>query len=80
MDTPKAQLVPDRLAVPADEVAKLLGISRAQVWKLLSAGKLPLPVRLGTKAPRWRVHELRAWLDAGAPDRQTWLKSQGGQR
>jgi predicted DNA-binding transcriptional regulator AlpA len=39
-----------------------------------------MPVRLGTKAPRWRVDELRAWLAAGAPDRQTWLKMRGEKR
>lgn len=31
-----------------------------------------MPVRLGTKAPRWRVDELRDWLAAGCPDRLTW--------
>jgi predicted DNA-binding transcriptional regulator AlpA len=60
------------LAVPAEGAAALCGISRAQWWKLHGAGKTPLPVRLGTKAPRWRVSELRAWLDGGCPDRQRW--------
>jgi predicted DNA-binding transcriptional regulator AlpA len=71
---------PDRLAVSAKDAAELLGISRAQFWKLHSAGKIPLPIYLGTKAPRWLVDELHAWTAARAPDRQTWQRMQGTQR
>jgi predicted DNA-binding transcriptional regulator AlpA len=64
---------PARLAVSASEAAKLFGVSRAQWWKLHAAGKVPLPsYRLGSKAPRWDVAELRAWWEAGAPDRLEW--------
>jgi predicted DNA-binding transcriptional regulator AlpA len=66
------------LAVPADGAAELCGVSRSQWWKLHSAGKVPLPIYLGSKAPRWRVEELRLWLAAGAPDRTTWLKMREG--
>jgi predicted DNA-binding transcriptional regulator AlpA len=63
------------LAVDASAAAAMFGVSRAQWWKLHSAGKVPLPVyALGSKAPRWRVDELRDWWAAGAPDRQTWEK------
>ena len=55
------------LAVPAEKAARLLGISRSQWWKLHSQGKIPPPVRLGTKTPRWNVAELQAWLAAGCP-------------
>lgn len=71
MDTTKTTIESERLALSAKDAAATLGISRAQLWKLHSAGKIPLPVRLGTKAPRWRVDELRAWVNAGCPDRQT---------
>ena len=72
--------IDSRLALSAKEAACLLGISRAQIWKLHSAGKIPMPVRLGTRAPRWRVDELRAWLAAGCPDRQTWERMRGDRR
>jgi predicted DNA-binding transcriptional regulator AlpA len=62
----------ERLALPAKDAALLLGISRGQFWRLHASGKLPHPVYLGTKAPRWRIEELRAWLAAGAPDRRAW--------
>jgi predicted DNA-binding transcriptional regulator AlpA len=74
MNTTKTLLDSERLALPARDAAALVGVSRAQWWKLHSAGKVPLPVYLGSKAPRWRVHELRAWLDAGCPDRLTWQR------
>jgi predicted DNA-binding transcriptional regulator AlpA len=52
----------------------MLGISRAQFYKLHQAGRLPLPVYLGTRAPRWLLADLADWLRAGAPDRQTWQR------
>ncbi|MCC6321135.1 MAG: AlpA family phage regulatory protein [Phycisphaerales bacterium] len=60
------------LAVAAEGVGRLLGVSRAQVFKLNATGKLPMPVRLGSKTPRWPVAELRDWLAAGCPDRLAW--------
>jgi predicted DNA-binding transcriptional regulator AlpA len=66
------------LAVSAREAAALFGISRAQWWKLHSAGKVPLPsYQLGTKAPRWDMDELRAWWAAGAPGRLEWGRMKG---
>jgi predicted DNA-binding transcriptional regulator AlpA len=62
------------IAVDASAAAAMFGVSRAQWWKLHAAGKVPLPVYLGSKAPRWRVDELRAWLAADAPDRLAWEK------
>lgn len=80
METTTTQLNPERLALAAKDAARLVGISRAQWWKLFSAGKTPMPVYLGTKAPRWRVEELRAWLAANCPDLQTWQRLRGGKQ
>jgi len=60
-----------RLALTADEVANLLGISTRHLWSLNSSGRLPRPVRFG-RAVRWPIDELRAWLAAGAPERSRW--------
>ncbi|HVK09816.1 MAG TPA: AlpA family phage regulatory protein [Gemmataceae bacterium] len=78
MSTPSTHSDAGKLALPAADAARLLGISRAQLWKLHAAGRLPAPVYLGAKAPRWPADELRAWLSAGAPDRLTWVKFQKG--
>jgi hypothetical protein len=50
------------------------GCSRAQWFKLSASGRTPLPsARLGTRRPVYLIAELQAWLEAGAPDRTTWL-------
>lgn len=55
------------------QLACALAISRAQVWKLLRAGRLPAPVRRGGAAPRWSYYELREWVQAGCPARKQWI-------
>jgi prophage regulatory protein len=48
------------------QVAKLLGVSRRQVWKLLSAGLMPEPVRVGGSV-RWRETDIQEWIRQGCP-------------
>ena len=52
----------ERLALPAREVAQLLGISERHVWALEARGQLPKPRRFG-RSVRWVRSELIAWLD-----------------
>jgi predicted DNA-binding transcriptional regulator AlpA len=59
------------LCVDAAELAVMLGLGLRTVRTYDRAGKLPAPIRIGGRV-LWRVDEIRAWLDAGAPDRQTW--------
>jgi predicted DNA-binding transcriptional regulator AlpA len=61
----------ERLALPAADVAKLLGISQRHLHNLNATGRLPRPIRLG-RSTRWRVDELRDWLNAGCPARDKW--------
>lgn len=60
-----------RLALSAEEVAEVLGISRAHVWRLHSSGRIPRPVRLG-RTVRWDRKTLESWLEAGGPTRDRW--------
>ena len=59
------------LVVDARRLAKLLcaGVRTVRTWD--AAGKLPAPIRIGGRVV-WRVDEIRAWLAAGAPNRETW--------
>jgi predicted DNA-binding transcriptional regulator AlpA len=59
------------LLVRRREAARLCGLSPASWDRLTSAGRTPAPIRLGS-AVLWSVEELRAWIAAGCPDRQTW--------
>ena len=63
-----------RLLLSARDAAAALSISTSQFWNLHRARKLPLPVHLGAKAPRWRASDLECWLAAGWPNADTWEK------
>jgi predicted DNA-binding transcriptional regulator AlpA len=69
-----ANLRADPEALAAADAARLLGISRSQFFKLPSSGRVPMPVYLTPRCPRWRKSELLNWLAAGCPDRLTWTK------
>jgi predicted DNA-binding transcriptional regulator AlpA len=53
---------------------EMCGISRSHWYNLYKSGRTPRPVPLGTRRPVWLVSELKEWLEAGAPDQETWLK------
>ncbi len=52
---------PQPLLLKDEEVASLLGISRRSVWRLVSSGRLPEPVRLGGSV-RWRYQDIADWV------------------
>jgi predicted DNA-binding transcriptional regulator AlpA len=79
METPKT-LIDDVRPLATAKPWTLLGISRAQWFKLFASGRTPLPVRLGTRRPVYLIAELEGWLRAGAPDRQTWQRMREGER
>jgi excisionase family DNA binding protein len=58
---------PTPLLISVQDLATILKISTRSVWRLLSAGKLPSPVRIGG-AVRWRYDEVKHWIDAGCPE------------
>ena len=60
------------LLVDARGAGRLLSLSRATVFAMNSAGKIPRPLRPGIKDPRWSVAELRAWIEGGCPTREQW--------
>lgn len=43
------------------EVEKLSGLSRATIYRLISVGKFPRPVEIGSGAVRWKQSEITAW-------------------
>lgn len=54
------------LLISAEDLATILGTSKRTVWRLLSAGIIPQPVRLG-KSTRWRLDDIHRWIDTGCP-------------
>ncbi|MBX3412419.1 MAG: helix-turn-helix domain-containing protein [Pirellulales bacterium] len=52
--------------ITVDELATILGLSKRTIWRLLSAGEIPKPIRLGGST-RWVLAEIEAWIAAGCP-------------
>jgi len=52
--------------VSPKELARRLGISRRSVFRLVSAGKLPEPVRLTARMVRWRWEDVERFLSSNA--------------
>lgn len=65
-----ASLVPSVL-IDATELAQMLLISKPSVWRWLSEGRLPEPIRLTAQCLRWRREAVLAWIDAGCPTIET---------
>lgn len=57
-----------RMAVPADEAAKLLGIARTRVWKLIGDGEIA-SFKLG-KRRMISTSELRRFIDRKTSEAQ----------
>ena len=62
----------------AEAVGKMLSLSRRQIFRLNSSGKIPAPIRIGG-AVRWSEQTIADWLAAGAPDRRTFEVRREGQ-
>ncbi len=57
---------PEPLLVDAKDVARMLGVSTRTLWRHVSSGQMPQPVRFG-KSTRWRLAEVKAWIASGCP-------------
>jgi len=53
--------------ITVEDVANLMQVSTRTIWRLLSAGKIPTPLRIG-KSVRWRTNQIENWIEAGCPD------------
>ncbi len=54
------------ILITAEELARMMGVSERTLWRLLSGGKLPQPVRIGRNT-RWRLAEVTEWIERGCP-------------
>jgi len=66
------------LLVGAKDLARMLGISVATFWRWDSGGALgPAGVRkFGRRL--WSIAEIKEWIAAGMPDRETWRALHAG--
>jgi predicted DNA-binding transcriptional regulator AlpA len=60
------------LLIDAKHLAESLSLGLRTVRAMNTTGKLPAPVRLGGRVV-WRLAEVTDWVNAGCPDRTTWI-------
>jgi len=53
----------------AKTVGQRLSLSKRQIFRLNSCGKLPAPVRIGGSV-RWEQSTIERWIGMGAPSRK----------
>ena len=55
----------------AAQTAKLLSMRRESLWRAVKAGRLPAPIYLASRMPRWRRSDFPALADAPAGETPT---------
>lgn len=53
--------------ITARQLAVVLQVSTRQVWRMLSARRVPQPIRVGSVV-RWRMAEIEQWIADGCPE------------
>lgn len=67
IDEMQAADVPATRLIKVDEFAQMLDVSTRTLYRMVSARKVPKPVRLGG-CTRWRLDLVRQWIGSGCPD------------
>jgi prophage regulatory protein len=57
---------PTEKLIKLAELCKLLDMSRSTIYKMKMEGRFPEPIKVGYRAVRWRLSDIRAWQDARA--------------
>lgn len=53
---------PIERALRIRDVCSRTGISRTHLYRLVSRGQFPAPVRLSDRVTVWREHDVQSWL------------------
>ena len=54
---------PDRW-IGQHEVLAITGYSKSGIFKMVSEGRFPKPVKLGSRLNRWRLSEVTRWCES----------------
>ena len=65
--------------ISAKTLGQMLSLSKRQIFRLNSCGKIPSPIKIGGSV-RWDESTIAQWLKSGAPDRRTFeaMQQAGG--
>ena len=57
--------LPDQALLSAREVSQISGRSRTSLWRDVMRGSLAEPVKIGNRTVKWRVADVRQFLNGG---------------
>lgn len=60
----------ESVLISVDVLASMIGLSPRTVWRQLSAGRIPTPLRIGANV-RWRRSDIVDWIASGCPANKT---------
>lgn len=70
----KAQIGVAPLLLDSKALATMLSIGLSKLYQMNRSGHLgPMPLKFGQRT-LWRTEEIAAWVRAGCPRRELWLK------
>jgi excisionase family DNA binding protein len=55
------------MLIGVDELVAMLKVSKRTVYRLVATGRLPAPLRVGSRTVRWSRAAVTAWINAGCP-------------
>ncbi len=77
MNTQRKTEVPSEVLTDLAGVATRLVVSERTVERMVEAGKMPPPMKLG-RLRRWRLADVESWIASGCPS--TAARVKGGKR
>jgi predicted DNA-binding transcriptional regulator AlpA len=57
--------LPDEALLSAKEVSQISGRSRTSLWRDVARGSLADPVKIGSHTVKWRVRDVKTFLNGG---------------
>ena len=52
----------EKILLKRKEVEKMLGISCALIYQLMTIGEFPQPIKIANRCVRWRVEDINKWV------------------
>lgn len=59
----KVAQMPLNLLLTIEEVTELTGMCYETLWRRWTTGKMPRPIKLGHRTKRFKVADIKAWVD-----------------
>ena len=53
-----------QMLIRLSDLSESLGVSRSTIYRWMSEGEFPAPVRIGDRAVRWRSEDIEEWKSA----------------